>query len=176
MQPFRTILFAADFSENSREAFRAACTLGVEDGTRLVVLHVVEPNYVAEEPAYYGQQVIQFFPKELDKAQHEALRQKMRLIYVPDHCLEVEYETREGHASEEILRMAKEIGSDVIVMGTHGRTGLQRMLTGKCGRRRFAATCPVMVLRWAEEPRRPRSSGEFSMPRIFRSMPKPRYV
>ena len=77
MQPFRTILFAADFSENSKEAFRAACTLAMEKETRLVVLHVVEPYLVPEVPVYYGQQVVQFFPKELDKAQHEALREKL---------------------------------------------------------------------------------------------------
>ena len=50
MQPFRTILFAADFSENSKEAFRAACSLAVEDKTKLVVLHVVEPKLATREP------------------------------------------------------------------------------------------------------------------------------
>ena len=56
MQPFEKILFAADFSENSKEAFRAACSLAVENKTRLVVLHVAEPKFVPEEPVYYGQQ------------------------------------------------------------------------------------------------------------------------
>jgi len=50
MQPLRKILFAADFSENSKEAFRAACSVAIENKTRIFVLHVVEPNWVPEEP------------------------------------------------------------------------------------------------------------------------------
>ncbi len=42
---FETILFAADFSDNSKEAFRAACSLAVENQTRLVVLHVAETHH-----------------------------------------------------------------------------------------------------------------------------------
>ncbi len=48
MQPIRTILFAADFSENSKQAFQTACSLAVGNQTRLVVLHVAEPNSVAK--------------------------------------------------------------------------------------------------------------------------------
>ena len=44
MQSARTILFAADFSENSVEAFRIACSLAVERETRLIVLHVIDPD------------------------------------------------------------------------------------------------------------------------------------
>jgi nucleotide-binding universal stress UspA family protein len=154
MLPFRTILFAADFSENSKEAFRAACILAVENNSKLVVFHVAEPNFVAEEPAYYGQQITQFFPKELDKTQHEALRQKIRLVYPPESPLDVDYETREGDPSEEILRMANQIGSDVIVMGTHGRTGLRRILAGSVAVAVLrGASCPVLVLRNVEHPR-----------------------
>ncbi len=126
----------------------------MENKTRLVVLHVAKPNFVAEEPVYYGQQVVQFFPNEPSRAQHEALKQKMRQVYVPDHPLEVEYETREGDTSEEILRMAREIGSDVIVMGTHGRTGLRWMLAGSVAVAVLhGAPCPVLALRSADQPR-----------------------
>ncbi len=41
MQPFQTILFAADFSQNSKEAFRVACSLAAADKTRMIILHVV---------------------------------------------------------------------------------------------------------------------------------------
>ena len=58
MTPFRTILFAADFSGNSREAFRLACSLAVEDKTRIIVLHVAEPTPVTEEPVSMGQPAI----------------------------------------------------------------------------------------------------------------------
>ena len=50
MKAFQTILFGADFSEGSREAFRAACSLAVAGQTRLHVLHVIEPRWIPEEP------------------------------------------------------------------------------------------------------------------------------
>ncbi len=154
MQLFRTILFAADFSENSKEAFRAACSLVEEDKTRLVVLHVAGANFVAEEPVYYAQQVVQFFPKEPDRAQHEALKQKLREVYTSDHLPDVEYKTSEGDTAEAILRMATEIGSDVIVMGTHGCSGWRRMLAGSVAVAVLrGAPCPVLALRSAERPR-----------------------
>jgi nucleotide-binding universal stress UspA family protein len=61
MQPFRNILFAADFSENCKEAFRLASSLSSETKTRMSVLHVVEPHWVAEEPVYLGQPTVQYF-------------------------------------------------------------------------------------------------------------------
>jgi nucleotide-binding universal stress UspA family protein len=151
---FQTILFAADFSENSTESFRAARTLAEKDKSRLVVFHAAEPNTVAEEPGCYGQQVVQFFPIELDKAQHEALKQKMRFVYAAGGHPDVDYETGEGDPSREILRIAKQVDSDLIVMGTHGRTGLRRILAGSVAVAVLrGASCPVMVLRSVEQPR-----------------------
>ena len=154
MQPFRTILFAADFSENSKEAFRAACSLATEDQTRLVVLHVAEPVVVPQVPVYYGQMTVQFLPTDPDKARHEELRQKLREFYAPDRPLDVAYRTNEGNAAEEILRVAGEVGSDLIVMGTHGRTGLRWLLAGSVAVAVLhGATCPVLAIRSTEPPR-----------------------
>lgn len=154
MQPFRTILFAADFSDNSKEAFQAACSLAVENQTRLVVLHVAEPTMVPQEPVYYGQLTVQFLPADPDKARHEELKQKLRDFYTPARPLDVAYRTIEGQAAEEILRVANEIGSDLIVMGTHGRTGLRWLLAGSVAVAVLhGATCPVLALRSTEQPR-----------------------
>jgi len=154
MQPFATILFAADFSENSKEAFRAACSLAVENETRLVVLHVVEPDWVAADPLYYGQMSVHVHAAEPDKARHAALRLKLRDDYTPDRPIDVDYQTREGEAAVEILRMAKELGSDLIVMGTHGRTGLSWLLAGSVAIAVLRGThCPILALRTLEKPR-----------------------
>jgi nucleotide-binding universal stress UspA family protein len=154
MQPFGTILFAADFSENSKEAFLAACSVAVENQSRIVVLHVAEPEFVPEEPVYYGQQAVQFFPREPIRARHEALEQKMREVYVADRRLELEYQLREGDAAVEILREARQVGSELIVVGTHGRTGLRRLLAGSVATAVLhGAPCPVLALRSAEQPR-----------------------
>ena len=130
MPLFQTILVAADFSESSRQAFRVACSLARADKTRMIVLHVVEPLYVAEEPVYFGQQTVHFSVVERDPGEYESLQRRLRQSYVPDHPLEVEYRTRDGTPAEEILSSAEELGCDLIVMGTHGRTGLDRLLSG----------------------------------------------
>src|SRR5207244_288845 len=117
MQPFRCILFAADFSENSKEAFRLACSLAVENKTRLFVLHVVDPDGAPEEPASPGRATAQSPHTGTDPGRHGDLKQRMSETYAPSHPIDVAYGTREGPAAEEIARMAAEIGSDLIVMG-----------------------------------------------------------
>jgi nucleotide-binding universal stress UspA family protein len=154
MIPFRTILVAADFSERSREAFRVACALAREDKTRIYVLHVVVPNDVPEAPANFGEQTIPSHPVQRDQGYHESLKEQMRAVYTPDHALDVEYHTREGDTVEVILRKSEEIRCDLIVMGTHGRTGLDRLLTGSIAEAVLRrARCPVLALRSPEHPR-----------------------
>jgi len=147
MQPFRTILFAADFSENSKEAFRAACSLAVENQTRLIVLHVVEPDWVPEEPVHFGQPIVPSFAAR-DEGRHEALKRKLGEVFTPSHPIDIEYHTREGDAPAEILRMADEIGSELIVMGTHGSTGLRRLLAGSVATAVLrGAHCAILAIR-----------------------------
>jgi len=145
VQPFRTILFAADFSENSVHAFRTACALAVEDKTRLIVLHVAEPDWVAKKPDYLGQGAV---PPSQTESLHEFLKRRMGEVYVPIHPLDVEYRTSEGSAETEIVRMADAIGADLIAMGTHGRTGLRRLLAGSVAAAVLVkAHCSVLALR-----------------------------
>jgi nucleotide-binding universal stress UspA family protein len=140
MHPFRTVLFAADFSENSRAAFRMACSLAVENKTRLIVLHVVEPGS-------------SFLAAGAGEDHHQAALRKMGEIYTPGHPIDVEYWTREGSPSAEILHIARELGSDLIVVGTHGRTGLRRLLAGSVATRVLHGThCPVLALRSHDGP------------------------
>jgi nucleotide-binding universal stress UspA family protein len=155
MQPFRTILFAADFSENSLEAFRAACSLAVDNKTRLIVLHVVEPNWVAQEPVFFGQGKVQFQNAGRDAAFHESLRRKLCEVYAPNHPIDIVFETKEGNAAAEIVKAADAVGSDLIVMGTHGRTGLRWLLAGSVAIAVLRkARCPVLALRSLAVPRK----------------------
>jgi nucleotide-binding universal stress UspA family protein len=154
MQPFRNILFTADFSDNSRGAFRTACSLAVEKKTRLYVLHVAEPEWAPDEPRVVGQKPLELLAREPDKSRHEALKRKLREMYVPGRSLDVIYQTTEGDAAAEILRMAEEIGSDLIVMGTHGPTGLRSVLAGSVAIAVLrGARCPVLALRLGAQPR-----------------------
>lgn len=130
MPAFRTILCAADFSESSLAAFRLACSLGVEQKTRIIVLHVAEPNWVAEAPVYSGQQTIPFIVTERDVNEFTELERRLRATYVPAHPLDVVYAVNEGKAADEILRAADALRCDLIVMGTHGRKGIEKLLYG----------------------------------------------
>ena len=151
MLPFRTILFAADFSDNSKDAFHLACSIAVENKTRLIVLHVVEPTLVSAQAVYFGQAGVQFYEAGADDSRLTALRKRLCEAYVTNHPLEVEYHTKEGEPAQEILRVARETGSDLIAMGTHGRTGLRWLLAGSVATavtRR--ARCSVLALRSTE--------------------------
>jgi len=153
MQPFRTILFATDFSEGSNEAFRLACSLAAENKTRLIVFHVVEPNWVAKEPVHFTQLGVEFYRGLPDEGRLEAIKQKMREVYTPNHPLDIEYDAREGDASVEILHLAEEVRSDLIVMRTHGRTGLQWLLGGSVAIAVLrGAHCPVLAIHSTEHP------------------------
>jgi nucleotide-binding universal stress UspA family protein len=174
MQPFRTILFGADFSDNSHDAFRAACSIAVDSQTRVIVVHVAEPNLVPEEPVYFGQAGVQFYDAGADRSHLESLKTKLREVYVPNHPVNVEYHTREGEPAQEILRLAQETGSDLIAMGTHGRTGLRWLLAGSVATAVMRrARCPVLALRSAEVRPEPADVGVILHPTDFSAESRP---
>ena len=71
----------------------------------------------------------------------------MREVYVPGRDIEVAYRMSDGPAGAEILRTADEVGADLIAMGTHGRTGLRRLVAGSVAVSVLReARCPVMAL------------------------------
>ena len=153
MKPFQTMLFGADFSEGSREAFRAACSIAVAGQTRLHVLHVIEPHWVPEEPVPYGQAVLEFYDAKGNGNRDEILQRRMREMYAPSEPLDVEYHIKEGEAAAELLRMADQIRPDLIVVGTHGRTGLSWLMAGSVATSIMRrARCPVMALHRPEGP------------------------
>jgi nucleotide-binding universal stress UspA family protein len=154
MSTFRTILFAADFSPASQAAFHVACALADPGGGRLLVLHVVGQTPVVEQDVAFGEQGM-LIPLPVDGTHREALRERLRALYAPDRPLEIEYRVAEGITAEEILRAAGETGADLIALGTHGRTGLGRLLTGSVAEAVLRrATCPVLALRTPEGPAR----------------------
>lgn len=142
MLVFRTMLFAADFSDSSKAAFRVASALAREGKTRVFVLHVPEPPLIVGDMGapvpMYG----------LDPAMLSTLKERLRAEYTPNHPIDVEYHVREGMPVEEILDAAGQIDADLIVMGTHGRRGLGRLLAGSVAEAVMRqARCPVLALR-----------------------------
>jgi nucleotide-binding universal stress UspA family protein len=115
-----TILFPTDFSERSQAVFPYACSLARDRGARLLVLYVDPP------PLFHGEVVARRQEPDCE----DRLLAELRRFQPPDPAVRVEYLLEEGKAAEEILRVAREENCDPIVMATHGRTALRRLLMG----------------------------------------------
>jgi nucleotide-binding universal stress UspA family protein len=138
MLPIRSILVPTDFSERSGYAFRLACSVARDHGARLTVLHVVPPPMAA----YVGG----VMTPEPDR--HEGEWARLRLVQPPEPGLPVEHLLAEGDAGEAIVRAAREGKCDLIVLGTHGRTGLGRTLLGSVAEKVLRqALCPVLTVK-----------------------------
>jgi nucleotide-binding universal stress UspA family protein len=139
MLPIRTIVHATDFSDSSRAAFRVACALARDYVARLIVLHV--------QPPPMGLCTIEgvYLPPEDTR---EELLKALHRMEPPDAAVRVEHRLAEGYPADEILRAAREIGCDVLVLGTHGRKGLGRLLLGSVAEQVLReAVCPVVTVR-----------------------------
>jgi nucleotide-binding universal stress UspA family protein len=139
MLPIHTILHPTDFSEQSENAWRLACALARDYGARLILLHVVHPP-----AAIYGEAVYVPEPEEY----REPLRRQLHQLQVPGADVRAERRLEEGDAATEILRVARETDTNLIVMGTHGRTGLGRLLMGSVAEQVLrSAHCPVLTVK-----------------------------
>ena len=131
MLPIRTILQPTDFSDRSEHAFRLAWSLARDHGARLVLLHVVVPT---EDPWM--------------QPDRNEVRKQLNELPAPGAEVRVERQLTEGIPATEILRVAAETHSDLIVMGTHGRTGLSRTLMGSVAEQVVRrASCPVLTVK-----------------------------
>ena len=78
----------------------------------------------------------------------EPLREKLRQLRPTDPKVRVEHRLVEGETATEILRLGQEMKCDLIVLGTHGRTGLGRLLMGSVAERVVRkARCPVLTVK-----------------------------
>jgi nucleotide-binding universal stress UspA family protein len=104
----------------------------------LIVLHVAEPPVVGYEGTMTP-------PAEGDWM---ALKERLRRIRAPDAKIPIKRRLEEGDPAAEILRVAAESDCDVIMMGTHGRTWMARVLMGSVAEQVVRrATCPVLVVK-----------------------------
>jgi len=140
MRATRTILHPTDFSDYSDTAFRLACSLARDYGAHLVVMHVADlPLAVAAEG------VLMAPPPMVDLVQ---LRERLEQLPPRDPQVSMECLLVQGDPAEEILRAAEKTEADLIAIGTHGRTGLGRVLMGSVAEQVVRkATCPVLTVK-----------------------------
>jgi nucleotide-binding universal stress UspA family protein len=136
MLPIRTILFPTDFSACSEAAFRLASSLARDYSAALVVLHVYPP------PLDHSEEIARRPPDSYE----DSLWKNLKEIRTDDLKYDIDYQLIEGDAAAEIARVAAERPCDLIVMGTHGRTGIERVLLGSVAEKVIRhATCPVLT-------------------------------
>jgi nucleotide-binding universal stress UspA family protein len=139
------ILHPTDFSDSSGYAYRIAVDLARQHQARLLILHVADT--LGPEHVTYGQAVSQLEPESYRKRIEDDLRRQAPApTGVPTHHLLVA-----GEPVSEIQRVCQEHSCDLIVMGTHGRTGLNRLLVGSVAERVIRqAPCPVLIAKLPE--------------------------
>lgn len=136
-----TILCATDFSETSGHALDHAYALAEKHGAALVLMHAWQlPAYALPEGAIVANPVyIEQIEKQLQQSLDAAVA---KLAGSP---VKVSGKLGEGPAHLEVNRIAAEVKADLIVIGTHGRTGLSHILLGSTAER-VVRTSPVPVL------------------------------
>ena len=145
MLAVRTILHPTDFSDCSRYAFWLACALARDYGARLIVLHVAEWPALGSAG---GEGVVAPMPPPDPEALRASAHQQLERLEVPQANVRAERRLEQGDAVSEILRVAQEARADLIVLGTHGRTGLGRLLMGSVAEQVVRrAACPVLTVK-----------------------------
>lgn len=157
MLPFKRILCPTDFSKHSIRALQAAVELARRFESELLVLNVVSPVPLAQalmtsQPGapLVPRVDIEKYEKELVAA-HRKLLDEVAGHEVPEE-LESSREVLLGKDGDTIVRFAREQECDLVVISTHGRTGLGRLVAGSVAEHVIRhAPCPVLTLRARKE-------------------------
>ena len=146
MARMHRILLASDFSRASAKAFATAVATAKANGATLTILHVVVP-FTPIVPEQYintdtwdkiDDEARRWSRRQLGKLTEKAKKAGVRAVGL----------LLEGDPAQQILKAARSRRADLLVVGTHGRTGLAKFFVGSvAGRLVASASCPVMTIR-----------------------------
>ena len=132
----KKVLYPTDFSSYSNQAYFHAVALAEHHQASLTIAFVHTPDFKAPDGRQDAAAGLAHW-----KGQLEQIRPLNPAIAVTHACLQ-------GDPATEIVRFARDAGVDVIVMGTHGRTGLERLLMGSVAEKVLRdAPCSVLVVK-----------------------------
>ncbi|PLY03145.1 MAG: universal stress protein [Desulfuromonas sp.] len=149
MKDFKTILVAVDFSDSSINAFQLALSMARKFSAKLVLLHVI--NEPVDLRGFYVPHIsFEKLEEEIEEGAHKMMDSfcRQNLTDYADHeCLIVA-----GIPYEQIIDQASSKSADLIVLGTHGRTGLDHVLFGSTAEKVVRKSpFPVLTVRLEEE-------------------------
>jgi nucleotide-binding universal stress UspA family protein len=131
----KQILYATDFSPYSNQAYFHAVALAQSHRAGLTILYVYSPSFGTPE----------VHPQAENR---QYWREQLEQIRPVDHSIPVRHVLLEGDPAGQIVSYAAESAIDLIVMGTHGRTGLERLLMGSVAEKVLRdAPCSVLVVK-----------------------------
>jgi len=140
---FKKILFATDFSPASDAALQYATSLARDSGAVLLIVHI------QELPTPYAAGEMMMPTSEFPNPE---IRHMLEAVVPADKSVRCEHELTVGSPAENIVAIAEDQGVDLIVIGTHGRTGLKRVLMGSVAEAVMRlAGCPVLTVKQASK-------------------------
>ncbi len=146
MTRIQRVLFATDFSKASARAFDTAVSLARANRSALIILHVIAPFTPIMPEQYIGTHTweqIDLEGRQWAKRELASLTKKATKAGIPATNL-----VAVGEPARQIVRAARTKNADLLVLGTHGRTGLTRFFLGSVAMRVVAtAACPVVTVR-----------------------------
>lgn len=142
MAAYNHILIAIDFSPDGTKVLERGIALGKMNKAELSLVHVVEQvNSIYDSESGFPEiPDIEKRIRDKSVANLEKIKQEYRMPDIGSHV-------RTGRAKHEIVDLAKEIDADLIVIGSHGRHGLQRLLGSTANGTLHLATCDVLAVR-----------------------------
>ena len=135
------ILCPTDFSASAEHAFQYALAIASQHGAAIELLHVTESSAYADDPPLEGDTASERF--------EDRLRKRLgKIVATADADIEVETNLLAGIPYAEIVNRAKTWPADLIVLGTHGRTGMKHLLIGSVAEKVVRSSfCPVCTVR-----------------------------
>jgi nucleotide-binding universal stress UspA family protein len=141
--PIKRIIVATDFSEGSDAAMERAFTIAKALEASVDLVHVLDTALLTA-PASLGAMPLvepESLMNEIDKRLAERVAQATAAGLV---C---QSDSLDGYPAKEIVRHAQKTGADLIVVGTHGRTGVAHVIMGSVAQRVVQrSSCPVLVI------------------------------
>ena len=143
--PVRRILVPIDFSDHAYRALLHARALARQLDARLLLLHVIEDTF---HPAFYGLALQSIYDVDPHIEEKALAHLKTVLERAGGAEAEADFVVRYGVAPAVVLDVAEELHADLIVMGTHGLTGLERFFLGSVTEKVVrGAQCPVFTVK-----------------------------
>jgi nucleotide-binding universal stress UspA family protein len=146
MVEIRRILCAIDFSDISRHALEHAVAVAKWYDAEITALHATYPRFVPQPPIFFAEPPHSVLAAE-DSRELAETQLRRWLDEVAGAGVKTRAVIEEGHAAPAILRLAADLQADLIVVGTHGVTGFDRLVLGSVAERVLRkASCPVMTV------------------------------